>query len=514
MKFSNLFVSALLSMAMASDVVDLSSSIEDFNNFVNEHSVVLAKFYAPWCGHCKTLAPEYEAAASELKDKDVALVEVDCTQNQELCAEHKVKGYPTLMVFRGPDASTPYNGGRTSNEIISYMSKELLPPLTIVDPSNLDAFTNSSDTVGLVLFENDDEATNKTITDIATKFHHQFSFGASSDKELIKQLGVETLPAFVVFANHKEKPVIIDSNTKGFEFTDNGILAQLMRNSIVPGGEIGPETFRAYMASGLPLAYFFYNTVEQRKEFSESLAFLATEFSDRVNIGFIDAVKYGSHAPNINLNDKDFPAFAIHNLESNKKFPISQDQELTVELISQHIRDFVEDKLVPDIKSEPVPEVQEGPVYKAVLDNYDELVLDDEKDVLIEFYAPWCGHCKKLAPIYDELGALYFNDSELGKKVTVAKMDHSANEFEGVEIAGYPTIMLFPAGKKDSPVVFESGARTLEALNDFIRDKGTHGVDGLANKQKSAKPKKSKKTKRSKKAKKAKKAAPAGNDEL
>lgn len=133
-------------------------------------------------------------------------------------------------------------------------------------------------------------------------------------------------------------------------------------------------------------------------------------------------------------------------------------------------------------------------------------MLDEDKDVLIEFYAPWCGHCKKLAPIYEELGALYFNHPQLKHKVAVAQMDHTANELEGIEIAGYPTIMLFPAGNKKEPIVFESGARTLENLNAFIRDKGTHGVDGLKSQKK--------KTKRSKKAKKAKKVKSKVADEL
>lgn len=60
-------------------------------------------------------------------------------------------------------------------------------------------------------------------------------------------------------------------------------------------------------------------------------------------------------------------------------------------------------ELEPYLKSEPIP-AQDGPVTVAVAKNFDEVVTNTEKDVLIEFYAPWCGHCKKLAPTYDELG--------------------------------------------------------------------------------------------------------------
>lgn len=60
-------------------------------------------------------------------------------------------------------------------------------------------------------------------------------------------------------------------------------------------------------------------------------------------------------------------------------------------------------ELEPYLKSEPIPE-QDGPVTVAVGKNFEDIVTNSEKDVLIEFYAPWCGHCKKLAPTFDELG--------------------------------------------------------------------------------------------------------------
>jgi protein disulfide-isomerase A1 len=68
--------------------------------------------YAPWCGHCKALAPEYEEAAVTLAEKGIRLAKIDCTEQSELCSSHGVEGYPTLKVFRGPDNVSPYGGQR------------------------------------------------------------------------------------------------------------------------------------------------------------------------------------------------------------------------------------------------------------------------------------------------------------------------------------------------------------------------------------------------------------------
>lgn len=59
--------------------------------------------------------------------------------------------------------------------------------------------------------------------------------------------------------------------------------------------------------------------------------------------------------------------------------------------------------------------------------------------------APWCGHCKQLAPIWDEL-AEKFKDSA---DIVIAKMDSTANEVEDVSVQSFPTLKYFPAGGKD-----------------------------------------------------------------
>jgi protein disulfide isomerase family A protein 3 len=100
------------------------------------------------------------------------------------------------------------------------------------------------------------------------------------------------------------------------------------------------------------------------------------------------------------------------------------------------------------------------------------VVNDDSKDVLIEFYTPWCGHCKALAPKYDELGKKFVNDPN----IVIAKMDTTANDYPSTyEVRGYPTIYWAPAGKKDSPEKYEGGREVADFV-DFLKRKATNPV--------------------------------------
>ena len=140
-----------------------------------------------------------------------------------------------------------------------------------------------------------------------------------------------------------------------------------------------------------------------------------------------------------------------------------ENAEISAENIRAFVNAYKAGTIKPHLMSAEVPEDwDKAPVKVLVGKNFAEVALDDKKDVLVEFYAPWCGHCKSLEPIYNQLGEK-FADSET---VVIAKMDSTANEVENVKVQGFPTIKLFRKG--DNKVVDYNGERTLDG-KPFIK---------------------------------------------
>lgn len=89
----------------------------------------MVAFIAPWCGHCKTLGPEFTAAAASLSPL-IPFYAIDCdaAANKPLCGEHGVQGFPTIKAFprAGKGAARDYKGERKKGALVEY-AKELVP---------------------------------------------------------------------------------------------------------------------------------------------------------------------------------------------------------------------------------------------------------------------------------------------------------------------------------------------------------------------------------------------------
>lgn len=474
-----------------SAVVKLTS--DNFASFLEENPLVLTEFFAPWCGYCKMLGPEFSKAADSLNESHpkIKLAQVDCTQDEELCMEFGIRGYPTLKIIRDGDSkqAEDYQGPREASGIAEHMIKQSLPAVQIPETwEDLEKLIEEQ-TKPFVLQVN--SATDDIFQKVANVKRKDFSF-INVGKDFIKQLGtklnkdLKKASYLVVHPKQLADAIGFDGKKADVESLTKWIDVETLPYF----GEMDRDTYMSYMTSPLPLAYYFYKTAEQREAVADDLAKLGKQYRGKINIVGLDANLYGRHAEAINMDPEVVPLFAIQLIEDNKKYGINQKEYPegpSVKVIEKFVKDYFDGKLKPIVKSEELPTAEEiaaNPVVKLVGHNYNDILNNSEKDIFVKYYAPWCGHCKKLAPTWEELAEIFgSNKGETG--VIIADIDHTANDVDvPFEIQGYPTLLLFPAnGEIDEktglrkPVVFE-GQRELDSLIDFVKENGALKVDG------------------------------------
>ncbi|KAI8904371.1 thioredoxin-like protein [Gorgonomyces haynaldii] len=171
----------------------------------SEHAAIV-EFYAPWCGHCKALAPEYKKAAQKLKGlAKVVAVDCDDKQNQDICQKYQVQGFPTLKIFPGGSKGMPtdYQGERTAKAIVDAV----IPTITskyvqriggsTKKAVSLDAFTEQQ--LNKVILVTDKPAIPPLFKALSVNFKDRLVFGTvKGSQQEAKTLQVDRVPAVVV----------------------------------------------------------------------------------------------------------------------------------------------------------------------------------------------------------------------------------------------------------------------------------------------------------------------------
>jgi protein disulfide-isomerase A1 len=251
-----------------------------------------------------------------------------------------------------------------------------------------DEFKKADKMVLIAFVDKETEAPAEALKVTADAHRDDFLFGLSTDAEVIKAAGVKT-PALVLYRSFDEPEVKFPSSVASA--TSDEIVNFLNDNKVPLLDEVGQENYAVYAQSGLPLAYLFVDQEDSnRDQLLADLKPIAKEHKGKINFVSIDAAKFADHGKALNLDPTKFPAFVIQDLEKQLKFPFSQEKALSMSAVADFANQYVAGKLEPVLKSEPIPETQDSPVYTLVGKTFDGIVFDDKKDVFIEFYAPWC----------------------------------------------------------------------------------------------------------------------------
>ncbi|XP_063980859.1 protein disulfide-isomerase A3 [Diachasmimorpha longicaudata] len=464
------------------DVLELGD--DDFTSELDRHEHTLVMFYAPWCGHCKRLKPEYAKAAEELTGNDppITLAKVDCTEaGKETCTKYGVSGYPTLKIFSKSEMVSEYNGPREASGIAKYMRSQVGPASKELKGESCKKAFLTTDEVSIIgYFENADSPRAKAFHTVANKLREKARFAHTSEKSLL----IEGLTNHIVLYRPAVLRNKFEDDTVKYEGADSvADITNFIKNHYF--GLVGIRTRENadQFENPLVVAYYAVDYVKNPKGTNYWRNRVIKVGRDYLDVTFAisnkDDFQHELNDFGIDFVKGDKPVVLARNTK-NQKFVLQK--EFSVETLEQFVKDFLDEKLEPFLKSEPIPEDNSGSVKVAVGKNFEELISNAESDVLIEFYAPWCGHCKKLAPVFDELG-----DKLAKEDVIIAKMDATANDVPSTfEVRGFPTLYWIPKNAKDSPVKYEGG-RELEDFVKYIAKHATEPLKGYDRKGKSVK---------------------------
>jgi protein disulfide-isomerase A3 len=479
----------IVSSCFATDVLVFTD--KDFAEKVSEHPIILVEFYAPWCGHCKRLAPEYEIAATRLKASDppVHIAKVDCTAETKTCEKYGVSGYPTLKVFKAGSMAFDYEGGRDADGIVKYMLSKAGPTSReISTEAELEKFLSSAAPVIVGFFDELGSVAHKAFEGAAGALSEDFRFAHTFSKDLASKLG------------HSNNVVIYQPKVLHSKFEDKlkkfeGALNMQNLKSWIEKNIMGLAGIRSASNSKYfserPLINVYYDADYERNPkgtnyYRNRLMKVAQDVMKKTGKKFTLAINNVKQSHELNEYGIDIPdnkkVYVCARDQNDAKYKMSD--EFSVESFTKWLTSFLDGKEEAHLKSEPVPTSQDAPVKVVVAKNFDEIVNDPTKDVLIEFYAPWCGHCKSLAPKYDELAEKLKNE----KNIVIAKMDATANDVPPTyKVQGFPTLYFSPKNEKESPKQYNGGRE----VNDFIKYLAESATEPLSGYDRSGNPRKS-----------------------
>jgi len=382
-----LLLSAVLGLCHAG--AEEAASALDLNNdnFVSQvsGSPHFVMFFAPWCGHCKRLAPAWEELAAKMNkdvEKEVTIAKVDCTEATALCSAQDVTGYPTLKFFKNgaeKDDGVKYRGQRDIASLEKFINEKLGNEVADEKPAEAASA----------------EATVENGLHILTE--GSFAKTVASGDTFIK--------FYAPWCGHCQKLAPTwDELAKKFEKDETVKVAKLdctQAQSVCQENDV----------KGYPTLAYFRNG---RKVENYKGARNMDDLADFVNTNKEQAGAAGEAA---------------------------------------------QDGKVPEQKE---PETQ---VVRLDKDNFEEKTKTGV--AFVKFYAPWCGHCKRLAPTWEKL-AEKFKDNE---NVVIGHVDCTAGDnahralCDSNGVNGFPTLNIYKNGEK---VDEYNGKRDLVDLHEFV----------------------------------------------
>merc|ERR1712203_547618 len=339
-------------------------NVENFDEVIEGNEFVLVEFYAPWCGHCKALAPEYAKAAGILAEKEskIVLAKLDATEEGAVAEKFEVRGYPTLKFFRNGKA-TEYGGGRTADTIVSWLDKKTGPPaLALASVEEATAFVAGKDVAVIGVFPDQTTDAAKAFLAAASSID-DIPFAITSSAEVAAEHKIEGEAVLLLKTFDDGRAVLAE------DITEAAVAAFIAGESLPLVVDFNQETAQKIFSGDIKshlLAFLFVTINTDEDDHKRILEFFG-------------------------ITESELPTFrAIQLGEDMAKFK-PDDDKIEAEYIKAFVAKFLAGELKQHLMSEEIPEDWDAAGVKVLVGkNFHEVAMNTEKNVLVEFYAPWC----------------------------------------------------------------------------------------------------------------------------
>mmetsp|Transcript_6983 Transcript_6983/g.12883 ORF Transcript_6983/g.12883 Transcript_6983/m.12883 type:complete len:430 (+) Transcript_6983:3-1292(+) len=347
--FAVLIVAAQAGSSSDDDSAVMILTDSNFDVLTSEGSWIL-DFYAPWCGHCRRLEPEFEKAAKTMNGV-VKFGKIDCTRNSALKSRFKIRGFPTLKFMRD-GLDRPYRGGRKAEDFESFAKRVSGPAIVDISIRNSEQMMDEQGVIFAYLGSKDDGAFD-VFSREATKNQGIYAFAKAHDKradKLKERLQVSSslsaqAPLVVYLTKGDKAEVLVD-------ITQESLITFIKDHKFALIAEINANTFGDIAENGKLVNLVVEKSMDKSSQtvldmmYPPALALKSQYLSAK-----IDGKRYEKFLTRYSITNEDIPCVLVvdFNKERYWKAPsdINSSQNYEEWLVSVEKGDIAYTPLIP-----------------------------------------------------------------------------------------------------------------------------------------------------------------------
>ncbi|XP_045396924.1 protein disulfide-isomerase A2 isoform X2 [Lemur catta] len=359
---------------------------------LREHPALLVEFYAPWCGHCKALAPEYRKAAALLAATSVpaALAKVDGPAEPELTEEFGVTEYPTLKFFRDGKRTDPeeYTGPREAEGIAEWLRRRVGPSATrLEDEAGVQALAGARDVVVIGFFQDLQDKDVATFLALAQDAL-DMTFGLTDRPQLFQKFDLTSDTVVLLKKFDEGRADFPVDKELGLDLGDLSrfLVTHSMRLVTEFNSQTSPKIFAARILNHLLL--FVNQTLAPHRELLEGFREAAPPFRGQVLFVLVDVSADNDHVLQyFGLKAEAAPTLRLVNIETTEKYAPADGEPVTAASVAAFCHAVLGGHVQPYLLSQEVPpDWDQRPVKTLVGKNFEQVAFDETKNVFVKFW--------------------------------------------------------------------------------------------------------------------------------